>query len=90
MLDRKNAFGDEALRRIANGSAVNERVAQGNWKPIQQLRFCSLWFGDQFNREYRQNGLSRASIVENPNLAPRIKEMAATRGGHFNPAWYVF
>jgi hypothetical protein len=28
--------------------------------------------------------------IENRNLVRRIKEMAATRGGHFNPAWYVF
>jgi hypothetical protein len=44
-LDRKSAFCDVALRRIANGSAVNERVAQGNSSQFNSLDFVSCGSG---------------------------------------------
>ena len=37
LLDREKAFGDVALRRSANGSAENERVAQGNSSQFNSL-----------------------------------------------------
>jgi hypothetical protein len=58
-LDRKNAFGDVALRRIANGSAVNERVAQGNSSQFNSLDFvpCGSGPGGRRFKSFRPDHL---------------------------------